>query len=205
MPRFGSFLTKINEKLEEAKISDLNHELGKWVQGSHAYLDNFKSDAANVGNLIKTESNRIGGRLWSRGNQSGSGGGIPKSLSLPSFSSALSSPPELKTRAASQKYRYKSGRPNQHESFFDEVDGDLLKGVDVEGLNIVEMRKKSDVVEKFIRVIESIESGPSSFSPSITDKIASPPNSKREDIRKKLAGFGEPAEPKKKGNSFLTS
>ena len=85
MPRFGSFFNKINEKLEEAKISDLNHELGKWVQGSNSYLGNFKSDAFTVGSKLKTESKRF----WRTGGGFGSksSSGIPKSVSLPAFPS----------------------------------------------------------------------------------------------------------------------
>ena len=87
MPRFGSIFSKINEKLEEAKISDLNHELGKWVQGSNSYLGSFKSDAFTVGSKLKTESRR----LWRTGGSglgsSKSSSGIPKSVSLPAFPS----------------------------------------------------------------------------------------------------------------------
>lgn len=209
MPRFGSFLTKINEKLEEAKISDLNHELGKWVQGSHAYLGHFKSDAANVGSRFKAESHRLGGRIWSKnaaGSSGSSGGGLPKSLSLPSFSSALSPPSKTPTAAASRdprrKYRYKSSgvggtQANTHpESFFDEVDEDLLKGADVDlALGISEIQTKSDVVEKFIRVIENRDSAAESSLPVPSQpQVTSPPNTRREDIRKKLAGFGESSE-----------
>ena len=85
MPRFGSFFSKLNEKLEEAKISDLNHELGKFVQGSHVYLGNFKSDAFNVGSRLKTHSRKI----WRASDTPGAGAktssGLPKSISLPAF------------------------------------------------------------------------------------------------------------------------
>lgn len=43
MSRFAPFLSKIQEKLEEAKISDLNHELGKLAQESANYLGNIKA------------------------------------------------------------------------------------------------------------------------------------------------------------------
>ena len=86
MPRFGSIFNKINEKLEEAKISDLNHELGKWVQGSNAYLGSFKSGAITVGSKLKTESKGIW-RTGGFGSSSSKPSGIPKSLSLPAFPS----------------------------------------------------------------------------------------------------------------------
>ena len=193
MPRFGSLFSKINEKLEEAKISDLNHELGKWVQGSHALVDNFKADAANVGSILKSESNRIGGRFFGSGNKAK---GVPKSLSLPSFSSALNQPPLDEHR---RKYRYKSSHKTQQptqDSFFDEIDEGLLRG---EGSDDSSPPNKSEVVEKFIKVIESKDSRGSVSQPP-------PTTTKREDIRKKLAGgFGEtPLEsvkkPKKPGD-----
>ena len=41
--KFGTLFSKLEQKFEEAKISDLNHELGKWVQGtSTAFVDNFR-------------------------------------------------------------------------------------------------------------------------------------------------------------------
>jgi hypothetical protein len=73
MPRFGPFFNKIHEKLEEAKISDLNHELGKLAQGSAAYWGSFKSDA---GSLFKAGSSKI----WSGGRPTS---GLSKSVSLP--------------------------------------------------------------------------------------------------------------------------
>ena len=89
MPRFGSFFNRINEKLEEAKISDLNHELGKWVQGSNAYLGSFKSDAITVGSKLKTESKRLWGTGGFNTSSSKTSSGIPKSVSLPAFPSGL--------------------------------------------------------------------------------------------------------------------
>lgn len=72
MPRFGPLLNKIHEKLEEAKISDLNHELGKLAQGSAAYFGSLKADA---GSLLTT-------KLW-RPTTSRSSTGLSKSVSLP--------------------------------------------------------------------------------------------------------------------------
>ena len=88
MPRFGSIFNKINEKLEEAKISDLNHELGKWVQGSNSYLGSFKADALTVGSKLKTESRRLWGTGGFSSSASKTSSGIPKSVSLPAFPSA---------------------------------------------------------------------------------------------------------------------
>lgn len=53
----NSFLSKLQSKLHDAKISEVNHELGKVkeavFQESANYFNNFKSDAANVGSLIR--------------------------------------------------------------------------------------------------------------------------------------------------------
>ena len=87
MPRFGSFFSKINEKLEEAKISDLNHELGKWVQGSNVYLGSIKSGALNVGSKLKTDSKRLWGTGGFSSTSSKTSAGLPKSVSLPAFPS----------------------------------------------------------------------------------------------------------------------
>ena len=67
--KFGTLFSKLEQKFEEAKISDLNHELGKWVQGtSTAFVDNFR------------------GQSRPKFGQKPGGSGLPKSLSLPSFS-----------------------------------------------------------------------------------------------------------------------
>jgi hypothetical protein len=75
MPRFP-FFNKIHEKLEEAKISDLNHELGKLAQESAAYWGSFK---ANSGSLFKAGSSK----LWSGGRPVAPSAGLSKSVSLP--------------------------------------------------------------------------------------------------------------------------
>ena len=71
MPRFGPLLNKIHEKLEEAKISDLNHELGKLAQGSAAYFGSLKADAGSL----------LTHRLWRPTRPSTTG--LSKSVSLP--------------------------------------------------------------------------------------------------------------------------
>ena len=69
MPKFGSLLSKLNEKLEEAKISDLNHELGKWVQGkSDAFVREIRGERTSV--LVTN----------ARSSAAAAGGGVSKSL-----------------------------------------------------------------------------------------------------------------------------
>jgi hypothetical protein len=71
MPRFGPLLNKIHEKLEEAKISDLNHELGKLAQGSAAYFGSLKADAGSL----------LTNKFWRPSSRPA--GGLSKSVSLP--------------------------------------------------------------------------------------------------------------------------
>ena len=61
MPKFGSVLSSLQAKLEEARVSNLNYELGRFVQDTKCYLS---STFKGPGNTI---------------------GGIPKSTSLPLF------------------------------------------------------------------------------------------------------------------------
>lgn len=227
MPRFGSIFNKINEKLEEAKISDLNHELGKWVQGSNAYLGSFKSGAITVGSKLKTESKGIW-RTGGFGSSSSKPSGIPKSLSLPAFPSGPSQSSASgifdrsenssdETRAIGKagsrssssghqrgsKYLYKSSNETDR-SFFDDIDEAILKGNLSNTEENEELGAKSEIVEKFIKVVESSEhsrysenhlhnetasGGKSSRSNPFGQAELQKPLNSREEIRKKLA-FG---------------
>ena len=258
MPRFGSIFNKINEKLEEAKISDLNHELGKWVQGSNAYLGSFKSGAITVGSKLKTESKGIW-RTGGFGSSSSKPSGIPKSLSLPAFpsgpvslcwkisylfcifsiipaaythikgyynfqsqssASGIFDPSENSSdeiraigkrgsRSSSSghqrgsKYLYKSSKETDR-SFFDDIDEAILKGNLSNTEENEELGAKSEIVEKFIKVVESSEhsrssenhlhsetasGGKSSRSNPFGQAELQKPLNSREEIRKKLA-FG---------------
>ncbi len=61
----NALLSKVSNKLHEARISDVNHELGKVkesiLQESASYYNNFKTDAATaVGSIIsRSESLRF--------------------------------------------------------------------------------------------------------------------------------------------------
>ena len=98
MPRFGPFFNKIHEKLEEAKISDLNHELGKLAQGSAAYWGSFKADA---GSLFKSGSSK----LWSGGRHNAPSG-LPKSVSLPAGFARSSDNNNTRYLGAAHKWRH---------------------------------------------------------------------------------------------------
>ena len=208
--KFGTLFSKLEQKFEEAKISDLNHELGKWVQGtSTAFVDNFR------------------GQSRPKFGQKPGGSGLPKSLSLPSFSAAVQAAgPTHQTHVSqpgNKKYLYKSGAhhhqrslesggkplsnqrlPQAKESFFDEVDESLLRGEDLAHLDFSnsEHQSRSEVVEKFIRVIENKE--PQGLVP----QVPRPPlaNTRREDILKRLSFGGDSNEqtPESNGEGFAT-
>ena len=112
-------------------------------------------------------------------------------------------------QTTNKKYQYKSGTQPKakltnssarfganKESFFDEVDESLLRGEDLADFpDAAGNPARSDVVEKFIKVIENKDS--SSIQPQQLSLKPKPSvtNTKREDILKKLAGFGsEPFE-----------
>ncbi len=167
----SGLLARLQGKLQEARISDVNHELGKvkesLVGESSAYWNSLRSEAAAVSSLIRSESTRFS-RLWSiSSRQTGRGGedlqpavpGVPKSVSLPSFSPGQAS-----------KYKYKScvsgpgggrGRENTRHR----------------------RRDGLDVVDKFIRVVETEEKLPS--------RPVRRSDNTREEIRKKLAFSGD--------------
>ncbi len=177
----NSFLGRIQGKLQEARISDVNHELGKvkenLVSESSAYWNSFRSEAASVGSLIRSESTRFS-QLWNRGGAQKEGGdqqqqeapfsSIPKSVSLPAISPG---------KGNLTKYKYKSS-----------VCGDDLQSP----------LEEEESADHFIRVLEKkVEEGgavaaAAVAAPRQVTQRAAP--STREEIRKKLALFGSEEE-----------
>lgn len=119
------------------------------------------------------------------------------------------------------KYLYKSSKESG-STFFDDVDEAILKGQLSDTQENEELVGKSEIVEKFIKVVENSEnnyfadsahqqneSSKSSRNNPFGKGDLQPPNS-REDIRKKLAfgGFGSDASSlrdsntKKQGKSY---
>lgn len=128
MPKFGSVLSSLQSKIEEARISDLNYELGKFVQDTKCYFSSaFKGNSAT----LRPSS-------------------VPKSTSLPLFPAAArfkSTSDDFSVEPITGKYKYRS-------SFRPPSDEDILGSVDI----IEEEEEPvtdSTVVEKFVRVIES--------------------------------------------------
>ena len=79
-----NWLTALQAKIEEARISDLNYELGKWTQETKAYVTNLKS----------------GFRRPPTAN-------VPKSASVPVLSFYQSNN-QTKTNDVNHRYHYKS-------------------------------------------------------------------------------------------------
>jgi hypothetical protein len=131
MPRLGGVFSALQAKLEEARISDLNYELGKWAQESRAYVSSFRHD---------------GLRPWRR-SSSATSSSVPKSTSLPAFPSSNNN----KSMAGSgllahdgNKYQYRStlqSVEDQEEALIKET--------------VRSQANDTSVVERFIRVIES--------------------------------------------------
>lgn len=173
MPLFDNFLTK----LSQVNLSDLNHELGKAKENlqtayeSGNYIGNFKSDASHVGTLIRSESTRFSsilGGAKTRGPPS-----LPKSASLPVIQDEVreagSSPTD------SVRLRKNIGNKYKYRSSYCEQDTEISSPDN--GL------EQEDSVNTFIKEVGAGKEQELSGR--------SKPLSSREDIRKKLASFGE--------------
>ena len=169
MPIFNNLITK----LSQVNLSDINHELGKvkenLVNESGSYLQNFKSDASHVGSLIRSESTIFGSRLGGNERQPC----LPKSTSLPAINN-LSSPTQdcRPGKYIGSKYKYRSTIEGEAPIV---SPNDILEDDSVENRFIKEVgaeeHKKKEAKD--------------------LDYRKGKPLSSREDIRKKLASFGE--------------
>ena len=173
MPLFDNLITK----LSQVNLSDINHELGKakesLVYESGSYLENFKSDASHVGSLIRSESTRFGSFLGGKEKTPA----LPKSTSLPVIQN-LSSPDQdcrpCKDRAKflGSKYKYRSTTEGPEPIVSPQ---DLLD--------------EESVVNRFIKVVGAEDQ--KTKDTKNVDRSKGRALSSREDIRKKLASFGE--------------
>jgi len=174
MPVFDSLLTK----LSQVNLSDINHELGKAKESlvfeSGAAMGSFREAASQGKSLIRSESTRFGSFLG------GSGGdaGLPKSTSMPHLSPA----PSSKCRPCRSKYKYRSSN----------IPSDNLTSPE-------SLLHEESVVDRFIKVVgaDDDRGGVKGERKGMrTSKSSSSPtaNSTREDIRKKLASWGEEEE-----------
>lgn len=180
MPKFGSVLSSLQAKLEEARVSNLNYELGRFVQDTKCYLS---STFKGPGNSLS---------------------GIPKSTSLPLFPSGYNKRvSDSKNQGGgivdgpiTGKYKYRSSfRPPSDEDILGSVIGeDIIEEEEEDQFSLTE---SSTVVEKFIRVIESSSNSKFENLPTTAATKSSnnsefaASNTNREDIRRKLA-FNKP-------------
>lgn len=182
----NGFLGRLQGKLQEARISDVNHELGKVketiVSETSSYWHNLRSQSANVGSLIRSESTRFSS-LFGANEQAeqdfddvsqettASKKGLPKSVSLPAISQKQVS-----------KYRYKSTVENCEEEEAEEDDDFGVTEAAPQSLD-------ASVVDRFIRVVEHKEAtGPSQRRRQPGGgRGRSQALTSREEIRKKLA------------------
>ena len=135
MPKFGNVLSSLQAKLEEARVSNLNYELGRFVQDTKCYFSStFKGNSLS----------------------------IPKSTSLPLFPASYNRVSESNNQGIVQptgKYKYRSSfRPPSDEDILGSVgDDDIIEEEEEEEFDKFSLAD-STVVEKFIRVIESSSS-----------------------------------------------
>ncbi|TRY63936.1 hypothetical protein TCAL_14363 [Tigriopus californicus] len=185
----NNFLSRVQTQWQAARVSEVNHELGKvketLVQESSQYLHNLRSDAVQVGSLIRSESLRFSTLFGSTATtadtqpqhahaseaQSLALNRLPKSASLPVIQ-AHTQP----SKHRGTKYQYKSSEAPP--VLTEEVDEGPTQSLD------------QSVIDRFIRVVEVTESSTRVSAPPTTVGHPIRPNT-REEIRKKLAAsFG---------------
>jgi len=175
MPVFDSLLTK----LSQVNLSDLNHELGKAKESlvfeSGAAMGSFREAASQGKSLIRSESTRFGSFLGGS-----SATGLPKSTSLPQLSPA----PSSKCLPCRSKYKYRSSTavPSDHVT------------------SPQSLLHEESVVDRFIKVVGAEDDlggrkdERKGVRKSKNSASSSTSISTREDIRKKLASWGEEEE-----------
>ncbi len=190
----NSFLGKIQGKLQEARISDVNHELGKvkesLVTESSAYWNSFRSEAASVGSLIRSESTRFSQLLGRQQQQRQHSqeeerdyydddddlcvkkpySSVPKSVSLPAIAPN-----------ANLKYKYKSSACGEAalNAEYEEAADDFIRVLE---------KKVEGVEAQDGAVVEDNSKFEPETSRRVTHRAAA---STREEIRRKLALFAD--------------
>lgn len=169
----------------------MNHELGKAkenlqsVYGTGNYIGNFRSDASHVGTLIRSESTRFSSILG--GGKAKATPSLSKSTSLPVIQDEVkdtgSSPDTCRRRKnIGTKYKYRSSYCEQEPE-----------------VSSPDSLDQETVVNRFIKVVGADQENKRRFEKREQTVVGgSKPLSSREDIRKKLASFGEetiPEEP----------
>lgn len=166
-------------RISELSLSDLNHELGKakesLLYGSSQYVQNFRTDATQVGSMIRSESTRFGDYMKPK---------MATSTSMPVIQDRQNMGSLINHHNA-EKYHYRS-RPL----------GDNFSPV----LSPIDTLEES-VVAKFIRVVGATddESGDNTAKNSSSKSVKPkrrPTVHTKEDILKQLTDFHEEEEEK---------
>lgn len=179
----NNFLSRVQTQWQAARVSEVNHELGKvketLVQESSQYLHNLRSDAAQVGSLIRSESLRFSNLFGSATANSTANDSdesdhqvalkrLPKSTSLPVIQAHSG---QSKNRGT--KYQYKSSEAPP--VLAEETEEGPTQSLD------------QSVIDRFIRVVEVAENQSRVPLPSSTVVGRHSRPNTREEIRKKLA------------------
>lgn len=164
---FGTLITK----LSQVNLSDLNHELGK---AKESLESGVREAASQSGSILRSESSRLGSYWGGRSTT-----GLPKSCSLPALSPSPCQP--CRSRGPlGDKYKYRSTA----------LEDPLVSPQD--------LLDEESVVNRFIKVVgaeEGVNPGKSRQEEKGREEGGERSiTSTREDIRKKLASWGEEEE-----------
>ena len=164
----------------QVNLSDINHELGKAKENIVNETGNYLG-SSQVGSLIRSESTKFGNIFGAKSKDQPS---LPKSTSLPVIQGL--SPEQYRPKNGSStarnlgsKYKYRSSYCEEDESGGALTPGDLIDD--------------DSIVNRFIKVVGNEEENRSPVPKQVETApiVRSTSLSSREDIRKKLASFGE--------------
>ena len=164
----------------QVNLSDINHELGKAKENIVNETGNYLG-SSHVGSLIRSESTKFGNIF---GTNSKDPPSLPKSTSLPVIQGL--SPNQYRARNGSSAARNLGSKYKYRSSYCEQEDES--EGVPSPG----DLIDEDSIVSRFIKVVGSEENSSPKPKPAATAPIVrSTSLSSREDIRKKLASFGE--------------
>ena len=162
MPIFNNFINKLSQV-----SSELNHELGKAKESLVFETGNYLGSS-----IIRSESTRFSSILGSKATTPPS---LPKSTSMPTIQDRVR---KRNTNNVGSKYKYRS-------SYCEDSDGDMT-------FSPSDVIDEDSIVNKFIKVVGDDDSTRKQLGEEkLKPVVRSTSLNSREDIRKKLASFGE--------------
>lgn len=166
MPIFNNFINKLSQV-----SSELNHELGKAKESLVFETGNYLGSS-----IIRSESTRFSSILGSKATTPPS---LPKSTSMPTIQGIMSQDRVRKRNSnVGSKYKYRS-------SYCEDSEGDLA-------LSPSDVIDEDSIVNKFLKVVGDEDSPRKQVvEEKVKPVVRSTSLNSREDIRKKLASFGE--------------